>query len=108
MSRPGADFFDQWVGDSDNLRDCLDRLRDSTPRRPFKDTAELGQRVYRWYRREHDGLGLTVAECADVAEYFLDVAQLVVAAAGRLSGASQSTMQHLEGLRDDPRAAAGR
>jgi hypothetical protein len=92
--------------DSDNLRDCLERLRDSTHRGSFKDTAELGQRAYRWYRREHDGLDLTVAECADVAEYFLDVAQLMVAAAARLSEASQSTTQQLDDLRDYPREAA--
>jgi len=102
MSRPGADFFEQWMGDSDNLRDCLDRLRDSTPRRPFKDAAELGQRAYRWYRREHDGLNMTTAECADVAEYFIDVAQLMVTAAAQSSGVSQNTVEHLEGLRDDP------
>lgn len=106
MSRPGLDFFDQWMLDSDNLRDCLERLRDSTPRGSFKATSELGQRAYRWYRREHDGLNMTVAECADVAEYFLDVAQLILALAARLSGATQKTLESIESFRDDPGGAA--
>jgi len=87
------------------LRGALDRLRGPDYGGSVRDRAQLIRMAYRWARREpNEGLTMTVAQCADTADWFLTVAQLLVGAAARLSGVCRSSLEALEGFRD-PRAA---
>jgi len=93
------DFFNAWLMEADDLSSRLDLLG---PEAPLREQIDIARHAYRWFTREERLGPVTAAQCADAARYFLRIAEMMVTVAARLSGATEKTLQTIEGMRDQP------